>query len=82
MLVRRPARETFHGHVDRPADQLGERELALRDCVGAFGFCLMSANDPKRTYVATSLMYQYGCADRYPVIEICDVLVPHPETAG
>jgi hypothetical protein len=42
----------------------------------------MSAFDPKRTYVATSLLYHYGCTDRYPVIEICDVLVPHPETAG
>ena len=42
----------------------------------------MSAYDPKRTYVATSLLYHYGCTDRYPVIEICDVLVPHPETAG
>ena len=28
------------------------------------------------------LLYHYGCTDRYPVIEICDVLVPHPETAG
>jgi hypothetical protein len=42
----------------------------------------MSAFDPKRTYVATSLLYHYGCTDRYSVIEICDVLVPHPETAG
>jgi hypothetical protein len=41
----------------------------------------VSAFDPKRTYVATSLLYHYGCTDRYPVIEICDVLVPHPETA-
>ena len=42
----------------------------------------MSAFDPKRKYVATSLLHHYGCTDRYPVIEICDVLVPHPETAG
>jgi hypothetical protein len=39
-IVRRPAPETFHGHVDQPANRLGERKLALRDCVGAFGFCL------------------------------------------
>ena len=32
--------------------------------------------------VATFLLHHDGCADRYPVIEICDVLGPHPETAG
>src|SRR5262249_32708844 len=42
----------------------------------------MSASDPKRTYVATSLLYHYGCTDRYSFIEICDVLLPIPETAG
>ena len=42
----------------------------------------LCAIGPKRTYVATSLLYHYGCTDRYPVIEICDVLVPHPETTG
>src|SRR4029453_15509467 len=42
----------------------------------------MSAFDPKRTYVATSLLYHYSCTDRYAVIEIGDVLVPHPEKAG
>jgi hypothetical protein len=32
---------------------------------------------------ATSfLLHHDGRADRYPLIEICDVLVPHPETAG
>src|SRR6185503_19509794 len=41
-----------------------------------------STRDPKRTYVATSLLYHYGCTDGYPIIEICDVLVPHPEAAG
>src|SRR6266852_4640079 len=32
--------------------------------------------------VAASLLHHYGCTDRYPLIEICDVPVPHPETAG
>src|SRR5262245_32026099 len=32
--------------------------------------------------VATSLLHDHGSTDRYPVIEICDVLVPHPETTG
>lgn len=32
--------------------------------------------------VAIFLLHHDGCADRYPIIEICDVLVPHPETAG
>ena len=32
--------------------------------------------------VATSLLHHDGRTDRYPVIKICDVLVPHPETAG
>jgi hypothetical protein len=31
---------------------------------------------------AASLLHHDGRADRYPLIEICDVLVPHPETAG
>jgi hypothetical protein len=31
---------------------------------------------------ATALLHHDGCADRDPLIEICDVLVPHPETAG
>jgi cell wall assembly regulator SMI1 len=32
--------------------------------------------------VAASLLHHDGRADRDPVIEICDVLVPHPEAAG
>jgi hypothetical protein len=39
-IVRCPAPETFHGPVERSADRLGERELALRDCVDASGFSL------------------------------------------
>jgi hypothetical protein len=31
---------------------------------------------------AASLLHHDGRADRYPLIEIGDVLVPHPETAG
>jgi len=53
-------------------------EIKAKPC----GLDGMSAYDPKRTYVATSLLYHYGCTDRYPIIEICDVLVPHPEAAG
>ena len=32
--------------------------------------------------LAASLLHHHGRTDRYPLIEICDVLVPHPETAG
>ena len=32
--------EKFHGEVDGSTHRLGERELAIRDCVGAYSFCL------------------------------------------
>jgi hypothetical protein len=32
--------------------------------------------------VAAALLHHHGCTDRHPLIEICDVRVPHPETAG
>jgi hypothetical protein len=42
-----------------------------------------AANDLNQRYVMDlGLPGPYGYTDRYPVIEICDVLVPHPETAG